>query len=1345
MVENVKLYINNSLVEFSTDPQILYTYQVTDVTNPTVVKNSFSKTITIDGTPTNNDIFGHYWNLERYLLNGGAGGAYYNSSKKAPFQLFIGSDLYEDGYCKLDSIIKNGDDIKYNITLYGGLGDFFFNLSTSDDGDEKKLSDLSYTPSGGTDEFDFTANIDTVHEAWNALENGTSGKWQYINFMPAYNGKPDDFDTDKVILNLSGTTLAKDVVADGTRYTSKQNFSIGTLPSEMTEWDVRDLRSYLQRPCIRMKEIVNACCKPENNGGYTVNLDPDFFTSTNPYWEKTWLTLPMVSNLEYANQEQILDGAVLQTLPTTGESSGLMYQDMRFDLGELPPNISYVNVKTTLKATVAMPWYNYTSYVWFWNWNGDDYHTGSWCLGSLFCQLVAVNGETVVGASEVYNLTTPIRHNGKLYYGHNGHYPESSEYDAQTGRRKMGNGSKYIPYLDMPIYSILGKFDSTNGFVREISHTSSSSTYDSTPYVLDFHISNINTTITGLKMVYYWGATADKVRRFEYAESLLSKTTEDSWIFEYAPTHGAPDAEDYNSTIVDHNVNAVMGESLGRTGTKVNKQLLLNTESSPCDYLLSYCKMFGLHFTKEVGNKTINILTRKTYYNRTDVVDLEEMIDDSKQQDIKPIMFKSKWYQFLQDKDETDLQQRYLTAKGVEYGSKVLDTGYEFGAEKEDLLKDNCIKAGIEALEKSRWFTAYNNDDTLRPWMNVGLKYTLWNGDDEYEHNAGIGSSGNILPINEDDGMKYYDIFPKVQFHDSDGSPTDGNNCLVFFSGFKDVVNGRGNPLTYILSDDTVYQTDMNEGTPCWLFSKYEYAGNKRICYKLTSIPVFERYLTDSGSGTIEQSLDFGSTQELYVPTYSLSDDVNIYHSYWRTYLEDLFNVNTKQMTAFVKFNDNPGSDWLRRFYWFRNSIWIINKIIDWNPTSRETCKVEFIKVQDIADYTSVTPEPLPKLKLVSNSYNVPASGGSITLTVITAEDVHWTITHTGFGDITLSRDGGEGTMNITATFNPNTRGEPFTFQITANRDNFTYRSSVNITQDYDGGVSVTATPSNIIVPATGGTVEIDFTWFNQGQYYINAASAHTTAGYCIFTADTSTKRTENKATLRFEPNTGSTVLSNTCHFYVSTMRTVYCEVGIDQLPLEVDFEQTGSTVTLPFENASGATFTNVPYWLNVVDNGDGTYDLVSVENTGSERGGKVTVSLNNTSADFDVIQSSGQQGKVTPGALMYDSSGGTQVLTVSIDNAWQVVGYPAWVSVSALSGSTSGTIDVTAIPNSGGERTGTLAVYDTVTHQAYQVYVTQSASSGEVLAVSPSRLTFPASGGTILLTIISNTDWTIA
>jgi hypothetical protein len=93
--------------------------------------------------------------------------------------------------------------------------------------------------------------------------------------------------------------------------------------------------------------------------------------------------------------------------------------------------------------------------------------------------LLAFNGDTVVGASNVYNLTSPIRHNGKLWYGSNSRY---------------SGGRIFTPYMGKPIYDVLGFFNSS-GFYKE---------NQTTPCELYFNIDNLTTNITNLKMCYYW-------------------------------------------------------------------------------------------------------------------------------------------------------------------------------------------------------------------------------------------------------------------------------------------------------------------------------------------------------------------------------------------------------------------------------------------------------------------------------------------------------------------------------------------------------------------------------------------------------------------------------------------------------------------------------------------------------------------------------------------------------------------------------------------------------------------------------------------------------------------------
>ena len=57
MRQEIQLFIAGTEVEFAQPPEILFSYIRTDYTDPTVLRNSYSKTLTIEGTPNNNRIF----------------------------------------------------------------------------------------------------------------------------------------------------------------------------------------------------------------------------------------------------------------------------------------------------------------------------------------------------------------------------------------------------------------------------------------------------------------------------------------------------------------------------------------------------------------------------------------------------------------------------------------------------------------------------------------------------------------------------------------------------------------------------------------------------------------------------------------------------------------------------------------------------------------------------------------------------------------------------------------------------------------------------------------------------------------------------------------------------------------------------------------------------------------------------------------------------------------------------------------------------------------------------------------------------------------------------------------
>ena len=1292
-MNNIHLYIGDTEVEFVDSPEILYTYQVDDLTNPTVVKNSFSKTITIKGTKTNNHLFGHYWNVERIQVGGDGNDSnvYFNASKKMDFQLFVGTELYESGYVKLDEVRRVGNDFEYDITLYGGLGHFFYNLSLSDDGNEMKLSDLEFDK-----DIDFTINIDTVQKAWKSLKEGTNDKWQIINFMPAYNGLPEGFDSDKMVMDVSSTNLTKMKTEDGKTYRTRDNWVMAELPDEMTEWMTRDLRSYLQRPCIRMKEVIKACCNPNTNGGYEVELDEDFFNDKNPYWESTWMSLPMIQALEYDSGEQLVQGATLVAGTTQGNPEGYMYQTLEFDMGEFPSTA----MSTIVVSTLIDPNLNYksTSYKWYWNSGGDSYHTGWACYGSLFCQLLAFNGDTVVGASNVYNLTSPIRHNGKLWYGENSRY---------------SGGRSFTPYMGKSITNVLGFFEK-GGFQRE-------NTTAPTPF--SFQITNLSTNVTAIKMCYFWGASKDKLKKADYAYSCFSETKDTGWLTHDWSVTSKKSASEMKMILRGHNLKAVMGGTIGRTGTEVTKSLILNTEASPCEYLLSYCKMFGLYFSKSPYEKKISIQTRKSFYDREKITDISKYVDYSKNVTITPIAFGSKWVEFNQEQDETQYAKEYKITKGTSYGSKILNTGYEFDSEKTQILDNNVIKSGVEGLEKSKYFTCYNNDSKVRPFFGYGLKYNLYSGEDTIELKGSNALGSNLLGINEDSNLKYYDVFPKLQFHDSGNKPTEGNNCLVFFSGFKNMTTGRANPVNYFLTDDSYYQTQLNEGTPCWLFvSGDKDINGKAIARKLNEIPVFERYLTGEGGDVINKSLDFGTPQELFIPKYSIKEDVNIYSNFWKTYLEDLYDVNTKILTVYVRLKEKVGYDLLRQFYWFENAVWRINKITDWNIGMEDTTKVEFVKVQDLSDYTSVTQKATNKLSITPSKYIINPNGDVIELILITGNGGDWRLVANN-KNLILSNTQGTGNSTVQLIVPQTTSPLTPTYYTVTAIDNEGNTTTVNLTQTYYGETSFSLSPTNLIVPADGGDYNIAFNWVNQGDNEIKNTS---------FVGDVKgrVELDSFSATISVtESDEPDTVISGKVLFTNDLFKG---EVGIDQIPQSLSFGKEGGEYEFTFNYNSDVTYDNIPSWATM----DGNRLTVLPNYYEVERSGNMMIQNKNSFGYVRLHQEVGEKpsqevSKVTPDNLYFKAEGGTQYLNIQIPNTWVMEFVGDWFTTNVSNGDVASIVGVSCGANTGVKRVGYIMVKDVVKGSVYNISLTQSGEIFEQeITVSPTYIETDFNGG---------------
>lgn len=1004
MTSNIKLFIGDKLVEFDKQPDIYYNWTETDLSNPITTKNSFSKTITIEGTKTNNDIFGHFWNLERYQKYGGDTGMYFNPSYKVPFTLYINGNLFEKGYMKLEKITKTGNHLKYEVGLYGGLGSFLYNLSTKyEDGSVKTLADLTYYNNNDEElDLDFLITKDTVKEAWDNISSASS-KWSTINFGSFYTGIPDEIDTNKVLINVSGyPNIIKSEIVSGNTYQTYNGWSLGELGNNLNQYEVKDFRSYLQTPVIRVKSIIDSLCKPINNrgqfdSGYDVVLDRDFFNNDNPYYTNAWLTLPRIPTLNF-------------NIAGSGSTTYVVNDYTFLDRNE--PNAKYVSFELPQAISNAGGTVSMTLNPRVWVHNPEDGGQVSisplnlmkqWLGGNLTWQgehrhgyavqvyFTTDNGDTILTGSSVYWYTALDYTGNPFLY-------------SQSGARPMVTGTDVINKVGSWYHmedgqtgedpSKFGFLETTGGIVINCDVPAS------TKYVrVWFKMFSEDETDEN---VIYQNMNSSSDNHYSF-EDIRYSTYNNDWNASLTVTDygGSSGVDIENNTFYSYK--------------RVTKQALLSTSYSVADWLMSYCKMFGLYIYKDKSEDKIYISTRNNFYNRNKVEDLTGLIDSSKGVTINPLYVDSKFISLTTPLEKSTYSEQYKNAYGVDYGMKKVDTGYDFNPEVKELVKTS-LKGAVDCQKQSIY--NFKSIDGVNPYVFDGFKQTLYKNGLIYTSDTENPTLEYEIPKRKISSVyknytynslyPYYDIIQHVCL-ESDEKPIAGENVLVFYNGMKNVSDAE-----YYLTDDMTVMSTLNN-KPCWVMTKSAYNRGTQFCIPVNSIPFFSRYYI-SGS-TILQSMDFGDVRELYVPDLVNTSGSNLYSKYYSKYYSDLYDVNTKVLECYIKPNKILSEDDMRYFYWFKNSIWRLNKITDYNPLNNGLVKCQFIKVQDLENMTNEDVSTSIRINVVLNSYQIAASGGTISGMVHVTNNGTWRVAGiSGATNVSVTPSTGRGDTSISVS-----------------------------------------------------------------------------------------------------------------------------------------------------------------------------------------------------------------------------------------------------------------------------------------------------------------------------------------
>ena len=959
MKQDIRLYLAGQRADLGEDARILFNYKVTETQNPTVVKNNFSKSIVLEGTDNNNALFGEIYDLSRLQTygTGNYAGVDFNPLKKADFALYIDSELYETGYFKLTEISKTNTRVAYSITLFGGLGEFLFNLEESAAGNKLEFRDITLIRSKETGQpvgdLTFPVDMSVVDEAWRNIDNPSS-RYSTMNFMPCYNGLPSSFDCSNVLINLYGKP---DTMGNVTGITSYNGWARGTCSRDMTEWETRDLRASLQRPCLRVRHLIESACYPDNNGGYEVNLDKGFFNDSNPYWDKAWVALSQVKDImgiDGSEESEPVSGATI-TGATIAPSDD--YQAWYFDV--LAPDVdfaAYSNMSMDLEvnfvcsagsSTNASVLYTSIDQEADTNFTLSSRYVKRYTYHSaILLQLVAFDEiGKVVASSAAYQLMSKVQGNKQPDFRENldGSVVNIPEWKTLYGYfKRLPNGS--YTWCDM------------NGNPQMINFRfPSNTTFCSLKLRLQrpvfYEIRN-----TGLRVGTTWHSTGGGGYFWPTNYRKVNGNHESSYFISYGTLmQQNPIIHDFTATATRY------GGFI--TGKEITQNRILTLGVTPGQFLLSYCKLFGLHIWKDPIKKLIYIADRGEYYDTDWVEDIGELLDRGKEMKITPQVAQSRWYDFHTEQNASEANDQYLAEYGNEFGLARVNTSFDFDASN-TVVYDGAFKGAVQVLESSPYY--YDDFYAWPVYCYNGFTLTTFHagaeGLDGTDHTVNTQTGANIYPLNGD--YEGFDIMDKPQFHTADNTAEEGAMSLFFYTG-KIPTNGK-----YHITNDIGEMVMLNEKKPCWILTSEEYdtAGN-RIGIEVQELPHFSRYLSFSNNGYITHSWDFGRTLETYIPGTVLAQGCSIYEGFWKKYISDMYDVNSRVLSCRCLLKGQVNPDWLRHFYYFDNALWRLNTIKEWNPGSYDTTACEFLKVNDLENYLIVSPTANPDISFYLPDY----------------------------------------------------------------------------------------------------------------------------------------------------------------------------------------------------------------------------------------------------------------------------------------------------------------------------------------------------------------------------------------
>ena len=931
----IELYINNTLVDLdqgSNDTfSILLQKTRTDYTNPTILKNSFTKTVSLPGTDSNNKLFNQIWKLDRTQWKGA-----FNPSHRAPFLLLEDGSLVECGYVKLDKV-KISKTNTYDCTFYGELGNILYGLTyrtveESEDTIPLTLGDLIYDQ-----DLKFGINKDIVLSAWNrldSLDSGTASIYDTINFAVCYDGIPEaeNFDPKKILTSIKDVNGVREasVFWDGETYLPKEfpqgktvdgkyygylnlrqarldpegSFILAELKNGITPIEARDFRSYLNRPILRVKKVFEAIRRYMTaNLSWDLDLSDPFFDSDE--YKSQWITLSMLSEIN-PNVESGTVFSQSELLSHTSSPSSYLISYCKIYGIYIEPDIQTHKLKL-----IRLPRFF------------SDKVTD---LKLDLSQGIEVTPLSFDKSSYTFDYGEGQAENVKAY---------KEKYGIAYGSKKVNTGFRFdastAKYINNNIFNIASDAIEQSGYYKfnfdpitqwnfpvsvaaqaeppEMKYFRVDQTTHKPIFNDDGSIDSYGATMTrgrySIDTPIQWG--------YEYADNRWSGLTKGIWNDTHARLqfHGENNkATDGKNVLIRYN-----GKSSAKAG------YVLSYNSTPTDI-----KSDDNIFVDNIDFSGVNNRGKLTYLVSDDNPFVKQIVGSN--------CYYDKFYMetnepYLDVIDSLPLFNRVE----IDYSSDYISFEKHSGWSTSDIhyvsTTGTTTTTGKDYITSSvDWSMSYGNYGYIKfPNFQTNHNYLIiskmrsnTNGDLYVGLVSGTVSYYNTNLVNDYGGWKLTAAICNSNFL----TP----RLKIYNSVKSGVVETSVAWVTVIdLDKINLYFTSAADALK---YFKYDQYNNYGFPYM------------------INNTLDFGTPREIFIPATSILPEIDIYNRYWSRYISDVYNVNTRIIKCKAFIQDIHSA--FREFYYYDNSLWILSKVEDWNSNTK-LCNATFTKVNDKKNY----------------------------------------------------------------------------------------------------------------------------------------------------------------------------------------------------------------------------------------------------------------------------------------------------------------------------------------------------------------------------------------------------------